>query len=149
MDPALATATAAGLGSLVGAAASITTTWISQHTQIRRSIAEWRQREREALFKEFINEASRLALDSLTRSMQSPDAMMKLYGLLSCIRLVSGHEVVRQGEACCNRIVEQYCGPNLTTDEIRKAVEANRLSELDPLKEFSKACRSELLAGQF
>ena len=72
---------------------------------------------------------------------------MKLYGTLSCIRLVSGPEVVRQGEACCRRIVELYGQPNLTTDELRLAVAANRVDELDPLKEFSNACRNELLAG--
>ena len=47
MEAALITATAAGLGSMVGAAASITTTWITQRTQVMRSMAEWRQRERE------------------------------------------------------------------------------------------------------
>ena len=72
---------------------------------------------------------------------------MKLYGLLSCIRLVSGQEVVRQGEACCHQIEEQYRRPNMTTDEIRKAVEANLFAELDPLNAFSKACRNELQGG--
>ena len=147
MDSALVTAAAAGLGSLFGAAASIATTWITQHTQNIRALAEWRQREREALFREFITEASRLVIDALTHSMECPDSIMKLYGVLSCIRLVCGHEVVRQGEACCRRIVELYGQPNLTTDEVRLAVADDRIAELDPLKEFSKACRSELLDG--
>jgi hypothetical protein len=147
VDSTLVTATAAGLGSLVGAAASITTTWLTQRTQSLRSYAEWRQREREALFKEFINEASRLAIDALTHSMDRPDSIMKLYGILSCIRLVSGPEVVHQGEACCRRIIEQYGQPNLTTDDIRAAVAAHRVERIDPLKAFSSACRDELLAG--
>ena len=104
MEAALITATAAGLGSMVGAAASITTTWITQRTQVMRSMAEWRQRERETLFKEFINEASCLAIHAVTHSMQQPDAIMKLYVLLSCIRLVSGPDVVRHGEACCRAL---------------------------------------------
>jgi hypothetical protein len=147
VDSSLVTATAAGLGSLVGAAASITTTWLSQRTQSRRAYAEWKQRERESLFKDFINEASRLAIDALTHSMERPDSMMKLYAILSCIRLVSGQDVVRQGESCCRRIVEQYGRPNLTTDEVRAAVAADRAEELDPLKTFSNACRNELLSG--
>ena len=147
MEAALITATAAGLGSMVGAAASITTTWITQRTQIMRSIAEWRHREREALFKEFVNEASCLAIDALTHSMEQPDAIMKLYGLLSCIRLVSGPDVVRQGEACCRRIVEQFGQPNLTTDQLRLAVVDGRADDLDPLRGFSSACRNELLSG--
>src|SRR5579862_2695389 len=112
VDSALVTATAAGLGSLIGAAASIATTWITQHTENIRAHAEWRQREREALFREFITEASRVAVDALTHSMERPDSIMKLYGVLSSIRLVSGQEVVRQGEACCRRIVELYGRPN-------------------------------------
>jgi hypothetical protein len=147
MDTALITATAAGLGSIVGAAASIATTWITQRTQSMRAIAEWRQRERETLFKEFINEASRLAIDALTHSMECPDSIMKLYGILSCIRLVSGTDAVRQGEACCRRIIEQYGQPNLTTDQLRLAVAGNRVDDLDPLRAFSNACRNERLAG--
>ena len=147
MDSGLVTAAAAGLGSLIGAAASICTTWITQHTQNIRSHAEWRQREQEALFKDFIAEASRLAIDALTHSMEHPDAIMRLYGILSCIRLLSGQDVVREGEACCRRIVELYGHPNLTTDEVRIAVAAGRAHELDPLKAFSNACRDELLAA--
>jgi hypothetical protein len=147
METAFMTAAAAGLGSLFGAAASITTTWITQHTQNVRAHTEWRQREREALFREFIAEGSRLAMDALTHSMERPDAIMKLYGILSCIRLVCGQEVVRQGERCCRRIVEQYGQPNLTTGQLRVAVAANRVEDLDPLREFSNACRNELLAG--
>jgi len=148
VDSALVTATAAGLGSLIGATASIATTWITQHTENIRAHAEWRQREREVLFREFITEASRLAIDALTHSMECPDSIMKLYGVLSCIRLVSGQEVARQGEACCRRIVELYGRPNLTADEVRVAVARDQVAELDPLKEFSKACRSELLDGK-
>ncbi len=148
METVLITATAAGFGSLVGAAASICTTWITQRSQSIRAHAEWRQRERETLFKEFITEASGLAIDALTHSMERPDSIIKLYGTLSCIRLLSGQEVVRHGEACCRRIVELYGQPNLTTEQLRLAVEANRVEELDPLKVFSSACRAELLAGQ-
>lgn len=146
VDSTLVTAAAATLGSLVGAAASIATTWITQRTQSRRADAEWRLRERETLYKEFITEASRLAIDALTRSMERPEQILSLYGVLSRIRLISGEEVVRQGEACCRRIIELYGRPNISTDQLRAAVAANEVGELDPLKEFSNACRNELLA---
>jgi hypothetical protein len=102
MDPSFLTATSTALGSVVGAAASIATTWITQRTQAMRASA-------------------------------------------SRIRLLSADEIVRQGEACCRRIVELYGRPNLTTDQIRRAVECNEFDQLDPLKEFSNACRDELL----
>jgi hypothetical protein len=149
MNPTLVTATAAALGSLVGATASIATTWITQRTQTIRAHSEWKLRERESLYKEFITEASRLAVDALSHSLERLDQLMALYGILSCIRLMSGEEIVRQGEACCYRIIELYGRPNLTTDQIRTAAESHDFDGLDPLKQFSTACRNELLARQW
>jgi len=146
MESTVVTATAAALGSLVGATASIATTWITQRTQAIRAHSEWKLREREALYKEFITEASRLAVDALAHCLERPDQIVALYGLLSRIRLISGEEVLRQGEACCRRILELYGRPNLTTDEIRAAAETDDLDGIDPLKDFSTACRKELLA---
>jgi hypothetical protein len=140
---------AAAVGSLVGATASIATTWITQRTQSIRANSEWTLRERESLYKEFIAEASRLTVDAVAHSLDRPDQLMALYGILSSIRLMSGEEVVRRGEACCRRIVELYGQPNLTTDQIRAAVEAHDLDDIDPLKEFSTACRNELLTSQW
>jgi len=145
MDITLVTATAAALGSLVGGGASITTTWITQRTQRIQSHAEWKLREREATYKQFITEASRLAVEALTHSLERPDQIMTLYGVLSCIRLMSGQEVVRQGEACCRRIIEQFGKPNLTTEQLGATVAGKEVGELDPLRGFSKACRDELL----
>lgn len=104
--------------------------------------------ERETLYKDFITEASRLTIDSLAHSLDQPDQLVALYGILSCMRLMSGEEVVRQGEACCRRIVEMYGRPNLTAEQFRTAIEDHDVDEIDTLKEFSTACRKELLQGQ-
>jgi hypothetical protein len=146
VNSTVVTALAAALGSLVGATASIATTWITQRTQTIRAHTEWKLRERESLYKEFITEASRLIVDALAHCLERPDQIVALYGILSRIRLMSGEEVVRQGEACCRRIIELYGRPNLTTDQIRAAAEAHQVDDIDPLKEFSTACRKELLA---
>ncbi len=98
------------------------------------------------MYREFITEASRLAVDALAHSLEGQDQIVALYGILSRIRLMSGEEVVRQGEACCRRIIELYGRPNLTTDQIRAVAEGHDLDGMDPLKEFSSACRKELLA---
>ena len=65
-----------------------------------------------------------------------------MYGLLSRIRLISSDEVLKEAEACIRQIVELYRRPNMTADQFHAALEAN---ELDPLREFSTACRKELL----
>jgi len=143
MDSTVVTALAAALGSLVGATASIGTTWISQRRQSIRASAEWKLRDHESLYKEFIMEASRLFGDAMMKSLERPDQLVGLYGILSRIRLISGDEVLSKAVGCCHRIVELYRRPNMTADQIRAAFEAN---EFDPLKEFSAACRMELLA---
>ncbi len=91
-------------------------------------------------------EATRLTVDALTHCLERPDQIVGLYGILSRIRLISGEEVVREGEASCRRIIQLYGAPNLTTDQIRAVAEAHDLDDIDPLKEFSTACRKELLA---
>ena len=137
------TALAAALGSLVGATASIGTTWLSQRRQSIRATAEWKLGERESLYKEFIMEASRLFGDAMVNSLDRPDQLVALYGILSRIRLISGDDVLSKAVGCCHRIVGLYRRPNMTAEQIRAAFEAN---EFDPLKEFSAACRMELLA---
>ena len=143
MDSTVVTALAAALGSLVGATASIGTTWIGQRRQSMRATAEWKLRERESLYKEFIMEASRLFGDAMVNSLDRPDQLVALYGILSRIRLISGDDVLSKAAACCHRIVGLYRRPNMTAEQIRAAFEAN---EFDPLKDFSAACRMELLA---
>ena len=143
MDSTVVTALAAALGSLVGATASIGTTWISQRRQSIRASAEWKLRDHESLYKEFIMEASRLFGDAMVKSLERPDQLVGLYGILSRIRLISGDEVLSKAVGCCHRIVELYRRPNMTAEQIRAAFEAD---EFDPLKEFSAACRMELLA---
>ena len=142
MDSTLITASAAALGSLVGAAASIGTTWMAQRTETLRGYNEWKLREREALYGEFITEASRLAVDALLNSLERPDKLVTLYGILGRIRLMSGDKVLHEAEECLHRIVDLYEKPNLTEKQLRDAFEKNNL---DPLKEFSAACRAELL----
>ncbi|HKA07261.1 MAG TPA: hypothetical protein VKD71_08395 [Gemmataceae bacterium] len=144
MNVTLWTAIAAAMGSFVGAIASIATTWITQRTQAIRANSEWKVRECETLYKEFVTEGSRLAADAMTHSLERPDQLVALYGVLSRIRLVSGGDVLRHAEACCYRIIELYRRPNLTSNELHIAFEAH---ELDVLREFSMACRAELLAS--
>ena len=136
------TALAAAIGSVIGASASIATSLISQRTQTLRANVEWQSRERESLYNEFISEASRLTVDARVHSLEGAEQLAVLYGVLNRIRLISGHDVVRKAEECCHHIVELYWRPNMTLEEFRAAYEAD---ELDSLKDFSAACRFELL----
>jgi transcription-repair coupling factor (superfamily II helicase) len=137
MDSTIITASAAAVGSLVGAAASIVTTWITQRTQTVRAKMEEKLRERESLYGESITEASRLTVEALTHSLENPEPLV--YGR---IRLVAADPVLAAGEACVRQIVDLYSKPNMTIEQIRVAFERDRF---DPIKDFSTACRAELL----
>ncbi len=142
MNSTIIAAVAVVLGSMVGAAATIGTTWITQRTQTARSKIEAKLRAREALYGEFITEASRLTVDAFTNQLEQPATFVTLYGILGRIRLVSDAAVLASAEACCREIVSLYTRPNMTVDQIRVAFEHG---QIDPLKGFSTVCRTELL----
>ena len=81
-------------------------------------------------------------MDALSHSLEKPDTFVNLYGILGRIRLVANDAVLAAAEVCCSEIVDLYSKPNLTVEQVRLAFERDRL---DPLREFSVACRKELL----
>jgi predicted transcriptional regulator len=137
------TALAAAFGSLVGAATSLVTPYVTQQRATIRENTQWKLRERQKLYKEFIARASRLAAEAASSSVERPEQLTTLYGIMSEIRLISDDEVLAEAERCCHYIADLYRQPNLTPEQIRDAFE---LDGLDPLKDFSSCCRKELLA---
>src|SRR6516162_456689 len=123
MDSTLITALAAAGGSLVGAAATIVTTWITQRAQTVYAEREAMLRDREALYGEFITEASRLTVEAFSHSLEQPKTFVKLYGITGCIRLVATDAVLAAAEACIRQIIDLFARPNLTVGQIRLAIE--------------------------
>ena len=142
VSPTLVTAIAAACGSLLGAVATVVTTWITLRTQKVHAEREANLRHREALYGEFITEASRLTIEALSHSLDMADTFVKLYGILGRIRLVAADRVLAAAEVCTHQLVELYAKPSMTIEEIRAAFERDRL---DPIREFSVICRKELL----
>jgi hypothetical protein len=142
MDSTIVTAVAAACGSLVGAAATIVTAWITQRTQRVQAEREERLRNHQTLYGEFITEASRLTVEAFSHSLERPDTFVKLYGIIGRIRLVATDSVLDAAEACIRQIIDLYAKPNMTVEQVRLAIERDRL---DPVRDFSVACRKELL----
>jgi hypothetical protein len=142
MDSTIIPAVAAACGSLVGAAATIVTTWLTQRTQRVHAEREEKLRNREALYGEFITEAARLTVEALGHSLERPDTFVKLYGISGRIRLVATDPVLAAAEACIRKIIDLYARPNMTVEQIRLTFERDRL---DPVMNLSTACRKELL----
>ena len=142
MDPSIVTALAAVLGSMAGGAATIATAWVTQRTVSKREAHKAELRKREALYSEFIVECSRLAIDALDHNLDEPQKVFQVFALQNRIKLVSSDAVVEAADATIRRIFQQYFGPNLTRDELRQLA-LSRVED-DPVKAFSRACRSEL-----
>jgi hypothetical protein len=142
MESTIIPAVAAACGSLVGASATIVTTWVTQRNQRRNAEREAKLRSREAMYGEFLTEASRLTVEAFSHSLERPDAFVKLYGIMGRIRLVATDPVLDAAECCIRQIIDLYAKPNMTVEEIRLAIERDRL---DPIRDFSIACRQELV----
>ena len=74
--------------------------------------------------------------------MEKPDTFVTLYGILGRIRLVASDRVLTAADVCCRQLVDLYAQPNMTVEQIRVAFERD---QLDPIRDFSVACRKELL----
>src|SRR5262249_1601780 len=120
----------------------IVTTWITQRTQHAHAEREAKLRDREALYGEFITEASRLTIDALGHSLEEPDAFVKLYGILGRIRLVAAGPRLAAAASCAPQLVALHSQPNMTVDSIRVGFERDRLA---PIRDFSVGWRKELL----
>jgi hypothetical protein len=142
MESTIISAVAAACGSLVGAAATIVTTWITQRTHTVHTKREQTLHQSEMLYGEFITEASRLVVEAFSNSLERADTFVKLYGIIGRIRLVATAPVLVGAEACVQQIIDLYAKPNMTVEQILVAFERDRL---DPIKDFSVACRKELL----
>jgi hypothetical protein len=142
MEASFVSGLSAVFGSLVGAGASIATAWFTQRAQGRRETLNAEIRRRELVYTEFISECSRLSIDALDHTLDSPGGLVQVYGLLNRIRLTSSDAVVAAADASLKSIVDRYFQPHLSLDELRALVMASH--RIDPLQGFSEACRHEL-----
>jgi hypothetical protein len=92
------------------------------------------------LYKEFIGDASRLYIDALQNNKADVSALMGLYAELSRMRILSSAEVVESADQIVKRIVDSYLEPNKTFHELREMANSGLI---DPLRNFSEACRTE------
>jgi len=142
LDPSIVSGLSAVLGALVGGGASIVTAWFTQRAQSQREAVHAEVRKRELVYTEFISECSKLAIDALDHTLDSPTGLIQVYGLLNRIRLTSSDSVVNAAEKSIQEILERYFQPNISIADLRAMVVASH--QADPLKGFSEACRHEL-----
>lgn len=134
-------AMAALAGSAIGGLVSFATTWVIQRSQAHAMQHAKARSRREALYGDFIREASRLFADACEHELDDPAKLVQLYAIVSTIRLFGQPRTVEAAEQVMTRIGAAYFAPN---KELRLFADIAKAGELDPLYAFSTACREEL-----
>jgi hypothetical protein len=141
MDSAYLPAVAALAGSAIGGLTSFASAWLTQHRQDRTRRLSQDKARRQKVYKQFIEEASKLYADALVHDDLQISTLVSAYALISRMRLLSSPPVLQRAEAVVQMIVETYFAPNKTSPELRELLDSHAI---DPLRAFSEVCRSEL-----
>jgi hypothetical protein len=139
MDMLYVPALASFSGSASGTLASIVTGWVSQRRKDRIRHRLRATSQREALYKSFIEEASRLYADALVNDKSEISKLVDLYALIARMKILSSDAVIEAAEKAGHLILETYLSPNRTFVDL-----PDLINEMDPLRDFSEACRREL-----
>ena len=135
-------AVAALTGSIVGACGSVAATFVGQRIQFRRTRLAAEMDEHEELYGRFVEKAVPLFVDAIERSEIDPGKLMRLYAIVARIRLTSSEEVLRAAEDVGKQLIEAYeKPPENTIAVLARYVKGDH--SLDPLREFTEACRHE------
>jgi hypothetical protein len=135
------------LGAAIGGMTSFCTAWLTQSNQERNVRRDNERSKREALFGDFITEASRLYAAALTHKPGADAAwtdVVRLYSLVARMRLlVSAPVVVATAESVMDSILQAYLSPNLTVADLQTLIHEGRVNFL---RDFGEACRMDLEA---
>ena len=126
-------------GSASGTLASIVTGWVTQRrkNRVRNTLRATSQREE--LYKNFVEEASRLYADALVNDKSEVSKLVDLYALIARMKILSSDAVIEAAEKAGRLILDTYLSPNRTFVDL-----PDLIKEMDPLHDFSEACRREL-----
>jgi hypothetical protein len=141
MNLAYLSALAALAGSAVGGLTSLGSAWLTQRHQDHARRISGDKGRRQKLYKQFIDEASKLYADALVHDEAEVSALVSVYALISRMRVLSSSAVVEKAEAVVRVIVDTYFAPNKTFPEVRKLMNSHAM---DPLRAFSEECREDL-----
>ena len=94
-----------------------------------------------------MEEASRLYVDALEKDKAQPTELVKIYSMVSLMRIFSTEQVIQAAERTARKIVDTYNGPTRTLPELQQMLRHDEA--IDPLREFGQACRAEFDALGF
>ena len=129
-------------GSACGSIATILSNWVAQRRQDRVRNKSRASSRRAKLYKAFIEEASKLYADALVNDKSEASKLVGMYALIARMKVMSSDGVIEAAEKAGHLIIETYLAPNRTFADL-----ADLIKEMDPLRDFSEACRHELQNG--
>lgn len=141
MDPAYLSAMAALAGSTIGGFTSLAASWLSQRVQFSAQYRATDRNHREELYKSFIQESARLYADAFEHDHPEVSNLVNLYALVSHMRVLSSGEVVAAADQVLGKIVETYLEPNRGFRDVKEIMHDE---SMNPLRDFSTACRDDL-----
>jgi hypothetical protein len=144
MDSATISALAALSGAVIGGVTSFGTSWLSQQTQARVQARAHKLSQREELYKQFIEKASKAHADSLARQAAN---VGKSRSWSTCtpwsamMRVISSAPIVESANHVVRLITDSYISRNKTLTELHQMMDSD---SIDALRAFSEACRAAL-----
>jgi hypothetical protein len=134
-------AVAALVGTFVGGITSIATSWLGQQRQTREQRRAREKAELQALYKQFIKDASILYGDALEHNTTEIPKLVDIYATLNRIRVLSSPKVIAEADNALLMIIDTFAKENKTFSGIRESVSRGFP---DPLRAFSEACHEDL-----
>ena len=133
MDTAILSASAGLIGSLIGGASTFAASWLTQRRMLRTQTIMQHAMQRQALYSDFIVEASKRLTEAWNHQAEGPEVIAGL---------TSSSEIIKRAEQVIRHIIAACADPNRTFDEFKQHVQDPEPA--DPLRDFTEACREEL-----
>jgi hypothetical protein len=130
--------------TFVGGITSIATSWLGQQRQTNEQRRAQQKVELQALYRQFIQDASILYVDALEHNTTEIPKLVDLYATLNRMRVLSSHKVIAEADHALRIIIDTYAKENPTFPGIRQSISHGFTG---PLRAFGEACHEELKNG--
>src|SRR5215470_3110448 len=137
MDATYVTAFAALGGAALGGFTSFATSWTNLRSQMKAQRSADSESIRRDLYRKFIDDASRIYGDALIHSTLELSNLIRLYALISRMRVLSSVKVSESAVEVARKITDTYAQPNKTPEELEAMIYDG---SVDLLEDFSDAC---------
>jgi hypothetical protein len=144
IEPSLISPISALFGALAGGSASLAAAVYTQRVQNRLQRVAAEVAKREAVYADFVMQASQLLLDAYVRDEIALNGdEQRLVGLINRMRLFAPQEVIAGAETVLKAIVDILLKPRVELRQLAMDAVSQGITS-DPLLPFSSVCRFDL-----